>query len=103
MKQVTEDLYPVGSRLLLRRIQEVESSIIEIPDEAKQHSAHYVVLKTGPECQWKEIQPGMIVFLGVYSAKSLDLRGDMADWYICNEEDVLAVGPSEVLEVSDAA
>lgn len=92
-------IQPLDSRILVRRIQPITSSLIIVPDCAKEKSTKGVVLATGPGKvidyeNGKKVRRPMGVKVGdvIEFGKWDDLEGHLGgDFALCQEDDVRVV------------
>ncbi len=88
---MTEEVRPLGSRVLLRVLEEksVTASGIVLPDTAKEKPQRAEVVAVGDDSETIKVQPGDLVLFPKYSGTELRLDG--VDHLILEATDLLAV------------
>jgi chaperonin GroES len=84
-------LKPLGSRVLVRRIEEEEAGGIILPEEAKK-DLDYVraeVVEVGTDMEKVKVQKGDKVLLSALAGTKLTLNGE--EYYIVKSSDILAM------------
>jgi len=89
---------PLGDRILIKRIDEVEqvSGGIIIPDTAKEKPQQADVVAVGPgrrtddgEVVALDVKPGQRILIGKYAGNEIEIDGE--ELVIVNEGDVLGI------------
>jgi len=87
---------PLGDRVIVRRIEEKKTSLIEIPDEAKEKPLEGEVLQVGRgrkdaagNLLAMEVKKGDRVLFGKYSGTEVKIKGE--EVLILREEEILVV------------
>lgn len=91
-------IHPLGDRILIKRLEEVEqvSGGIIIPDTAKEKPQEAEVVAVGPGRRGEEgdlialdLEPGQRVLIGKYSGNEIEVDGE--EFVILSEDDVLGI------------
>lgn len=82
------NLKPMNDRVIVKRQEEAPlSTIIQVPDSAKEKPLRGIVHAVGPKCE--HVKVGDMVVFGKYTGN--DIKHDGVDYLAIKEEDIFAV------------
>lgn len=84
-------VHPTFDNVVVKKVNDVESDIIHIPEHATRTSQRFEVLAVGPDVADAAIQAGQFVFVAMASAWNLMLPGSRKEWFMCRAGDILGI------------